>query len=458
MSNKSLLMLALCVSLTAIPGCGGQEDVSSGSGASSSDDGQEALAAALEKAKKGILIEGNYISVWPSDNSTDTESTFDVTIGPSFYAVNRKTADYYDRENSTSLILEKGEDGYIHEKHLSIMNEEESGLYSNSALGEGSLDYDEYLANPFANLEASDFAYDGTRYSLTVSKLSAFYGFVVFESVQGSTSFDMPVNEVSFALGSNSFNEFVITTGQGEWLGGEKFYFDFTLTVTFLSDPVCPSIEKLAHTDAHDKLETALTALNDQLSGKNYTVHTVDTDSDSGDEWGNYDSYYTDGEIFSDFKPALYNTKTGFKLGLDGKYHKYQYYVSDSTSGDHVAGDTVYVTSDYDDDKVLDRSDLDVNPLGFAPEFFSADSTGLIYTCEDARAVEGIRRCVSAISESRDYSLVATKIVINLADDGTVSSIVCTAYDSGNEYTDDFTYTFTNIGSTTIPVTTADPE
>ena len=454
MKNKFLIVSATAMMIFSLNACKDSKNSNSSTSSTQPIPVDEKLDEALEKAKKNVTFSGNFVSVWTLDNTIDEEGQIYATIGSDFYQTTRIFQDFAGRTLQRDHLFVKGEDGKIYDRVLTLQNKVEDKLYVNDDINADSINYDDYCKNPFASLTVEDFYIDeNNRYALKENAVSAFNGFASFETTQDLSFYEVNVEKVTFDYENGIFNEIVITSEKEiSNYQDEEYYFEFTFDLEFQDQLSIPEIKTKEHKDGHDVLKTALEKLQAQVDGGNYTIHAIDADSTDHDEiWLEYDNYYVEDECFSDFKAAFSNYKEGYKKQDDGMYHQYNYYVS----GDKE-GQTVYIDPEKSSTAILSREQLDVNFLGFAPEFFTFNADQTIFTTTDSYVVDAIRKLVAPFYDAYDPFLVGTKVIINLNSNQEVDNIVCTAYDWANEYTDDFIYTYSNFGTTQMPVVTAD--
>ena len=462
MKKNYLFTLSALLLLVGITGCNEKKDDSAKSSSNSLNNTSESVSTkpldpqlplALENAKKSVTMDGSYISVWPLDGLVETESELHLTISNDFYQTSRLVKDFSGREIKKDFIFVKGNDGKIYDHQLSLKNKVEDTLYTHETLGKDGIQYDTFCLNPFSNLTVDDFYLDNAnRYAIKEQKLEVFKGLTSFESVQDYAFYNLDLEKVTFDYVDGVFNEVLIKTKKGKNMSDEEFYFEFTFNLGFNGELDVPTVALKEHKEEHDILKNAFAKLQTKIDGGNYTVHAVDADSgDHNEIWMEYDNYYVNNECFSDFKPALSDYKVGYKKQADGTYHRYSYYVSGINKSR-----TIYADPNKSSTAILSREQLDVNLKDFAPEFFSANQTKTTFTATDNKVIDAIRRLVSPFYDANDPFLVGTKVKVNLDDAGDIESIVCTAYDWSNEYTDDFTYTFKDFGTTVMPIESAD--
>lgn len=456
MQKRNLLCLTLLLTLVS---CGDNNPSSSNvsskesnltssldSSVISNEGNNQELIASLDNAKKGLNLKGSFISYYPSDSSSYDEGEFDITLNDSFYYEKRNYKDSNDRDMSHTYILTRGNDGKIENKQLSISNEEEIVDFL-EPLENGQLDYDKYLTNPFKGLTSSDFVMSDERYKLNEDKVSAFDGFVNFEQMREFRNHEVTTESVSFSLTDNGYTDCLIRTklrSDDNWFQPDDFYYEFTLDFVFKDNLTVPSIDLKEHREEHTVLATALNDLQTKIDGHNYTVHAVDAESTNEFDPFEYDIFATEEGFYSTFKPALNNYYEGYQKGNDGNYYLYKHIYST------VPGqEDVFEYQENNSKYKLSRKELDVDVSSFAPEFFVGKDGEYVTT--DEYVVAKIREYICPFSDRYDPYLVGTKVWIKLDESNQVKELGCTAYDWGNEYTDNFTYTFSAFGETTLP-------
>ena len=421
---------------------------SSSSSASSSQSSEDPvlqnIASALEAVSPSATLTGDYLSMYPSDGSTYDEGSYEVSIGADFYYVEREYADVYGNATSEEHTFKVGEEGQIQEQTISLLNVPSYVDYVNPFTDE-TMKAGELLSNPFAALEAEDFTSVGSGlYELSQEKLSAFAGFATFENIRSDRSYECEIESAVFEILDGSFTTGVVTTkAQSDgMLIPDDFIFEFTFEIAPCEFTEAPVISAYEHREEHGKLKKAFDSLDAKIQEGNYTV--VADDEETGGEFSmQYETYYTKDVIYSTFRPLIYTYTEGYVLSEGSTFQHFYYYTAGENAGTaklSTTGSRAY----------KDRQWLDVDVSSFAVEFFHEDRENVFVT-SDPHVVAEIGAFLCPFIDKLDPYYIANKVEITLDSNGEISTIARTAYDWAAGCTDVFTYTITDVGTTTIP-------
>lgn len=413
-----------------------------------------ALSNALTKAQTSVNFSGSLTSIYVDDGESFDEGTIDVTVTDSFFEYGKTYNDYSGIEINYDYTFVKDSEGYVSYEYLTVLNTvstKEFMVPNNSdeedAEDDVAINYDEYCANPFAELKAKDFELIEGRYYLSSDKLTYFQGFTSLLSLNKYHIYLCDISSVSLELSGEKFTNVIITTAPegDQLLANNSFFFDISLDLLFPGEISKTEVKVKDHRDEHDTLKTALTNLQSKINGQNYTIHTTDEES-SGDYYGEWDNYATSEGFYSDFRALIDNYKYYYKKEDDGTYARYKHIVT----GDNAGQITIYPTK-YSNVGVLSRSDLEPNFLGFAPEFFIKSSDNS-FTTTNPSVVNEIYLLTAPFIDKYYSYYIANKVFFNLDENNEITSWGMIGYDEYSGYTDTYTYTLKDIGTTVLPL------
>lgn len=448
-NNKLLKVLLSGAFLTLLVSCVGNTETSSEQSQSESSESID-LNAALSKAKEAIHLEGDLTSIYVDDGDSYDEGEIDVTITDDFFEWNKDFKDNSNNEVNFSYTFAKNKSGNMAYDRLNIMNEVVNVEYVNPGL-ETTMKYDSYCKNPFNNLYADDLTLIEGRYYVSEERMNDFAPFLSFMSTTEYKMYTVTMSSVSLSYQNGKFKDIILTSAAQSdgLLTPADFFFDATFNLLYPGKDVeKEKVTSKEHRDEHDTLKAALTELQKTINGQNYTITATDEES-SGDYSSTYDNYATAEGFYSDFKPLIYNYKFGYKKQSDGKYRRFIDYVSGDNKG----------TQKYDTSSskaLLERKDLEPQFTSFAPEFFVKNTKTNVYSTTTSMVVDEIKSYITPFYDKQDAFLTATKIFFNLDDSNAITSWGIVVYDFASGYTDTITYTFKDIGSTTLPSLIAD--
>ena len=311
MKNRNRLVIFSTALILSLVSCRGE------SGKTSESVDESELAKALTLAQKSVAFSGSLTSVYVNDGDSYDEGTVDLTIGKGFAEWKKTYRESLDYDVSYDYTFVPNEAGNISFDRLTLENTVENAEFvapRDTAVADskkGPLNYEQYLSNPFANLEVSDFELVEGRYYLT-QKLQSFEGMMGIASISEYHFYPTNILDVSFSMSNGKFADVVITTeprSDGLYNASEFFY-DASFRLIFPGDIEKTEIQPKAHRDEHDTLKAALTDLQQTISGGNHTIHAVDEES-SGEYGGQYDNYATADGFYSEFRAALDTYKIG---------------------------------------------------------------------------------------------------------------------------------------------------
>ena len=445
MKNRNRLVIFSTALILSLVSCRGE------AGKTSESVDESELAKALTLAQKSVAFSGSLTSVYVNDGDSYDEGTVDLTIGKGFAEWKKTYRESLDYDVSYDYTFVPNEAGNISFDRLTLENTVENAEFvapRDTAVADskkGPLNYEQYLSNPFANLEVSDFELVEGRYYLT-EKLQSFEGMMGIASISEYHFYPTNILDVSFSMSNGKFADVVITTeprSDGLYNASEFFY-DASFRLIFPGDIEKTEIQPKAHRDEHDTLKAALTDLQQTISGGNYTIHAVDEES-SGEYGGQYDNYATADGFYSEFRAALDTYKIGYEKHDDGEYYRYKHYVTGKDMGK-----VTYFTEETSQYWKQTRAQLEPNFLGFAPEFFVKGKDGSFSTTNGS-VVDGIRKITSPFFDRQDAYYVAKKVFFKLNEENKITSWGTVAFDATGSFEDTFTYSLTNIGTTKLP-------
>lgn len=210
-ADKNLRILACALPLLALASCA--QNIQAGAVV---EKGEGELASFLETARKGFAMKGDKIQKVVDlsgnalfQNTYSYDYQFDSGDHP-------KVKEIYSYPSGGQIVsetmnLSRSEDGYVSREYVNYKNEigysklaDDYGYYSF---------YDEYFTNPFAMVDASDFAIEaiegGVSYSLASGKLNAFDYFLT-GNAQPLSSIDLVHKGESWSIEMTS----VVFTGR----------------------------------------------------------------------------------------------------------------------------------------------------------------------------------------------------------------------------------------------------
>lgn len=435
MKRNFLLLLALCPAVLA--GC-------------SADNGNGELKSALEKAKVSVNLNGNLNSMYIDDGENDDEGSVDFTITDSFFQYRKQFKEISGGEMSFSYDLIKGEDDLASYQTLSLKNE-----VVTQKLEIGSkkvtVNYDSYFKNPFSNLKAKDFTKVEDRFELNEEKLNEFAGLISIASMTRYSYFDFEIAKVSLAVSNEKITDVNVTTKpRYDTLSpANLFLFDCSFSVYCPGEITLSPIETRPHRDEHDELKAALVKLQEKIATKNYT--TVVSFEDSEGELGEtYRVYSTNEGLFCTFKQAAYPYQYGYNTRSDGMMNRYRYYYMNSTDKSHSKGDIVYESnSKYNNKVVVAREEIEPDFTAFAPEFFVKKGTQFV--CTNGDVLDQLKFYTSTFSEKFEDYYDVSKVVFTL-ENGEVKTWGFVGYDYLSNYTDEYVFSLTDVGTTVLPI------
>lgn len=404
----------------------------------------EKVSSALSEISSAVRMTGDYLSMYPSDGSTYDEGDYDIQIGADYYFVERNYTDSYESKTSEEHIFQAGEDGKIEEQKRTLLNDVQFVDYVNPHTEE-TMEAKDYLSNPFQGLKAEDFQSVGDGlYELSEEKLSSFAGFASFENIRPDRFYSCEIESAVFEILDGHFTTGVVTTkaqSDGFFIP-DDFLFEYTFQIAKNSLEEMPSLEPYKHEEGHDKLQKAFDSLESKVQSGNYTVWA--DDEETGGEFSmEYVSYYTEDVLYSDFRPALIQYTEGYKRTEGETFQHFNYHNYGEEAG------TVTLQS-KGENAYRDRKWLDVDVTGFAVEFFHEDRNN-VFATSDPQVVADISTFLCPFIDKLDPYYIASEVVIELDEQGDIASIQRTAYDWAAGYTDVFTYTIGDFGSTSIP-------
>lgn len=439
MNKKFLLVLALFPAVLA--GCSGNA-------------GNNELKSALAKAKVSVNLSGNLNSVYIDDAQNDDEGSVDFTITDSFFQYRKTFKEISGADLTFSYDLFKGSDSKANYQLLSLKNEVIS-----KPLEVGSkkltFDYDSYCKNPFSNLSTKDFVQVEERYELKEEKLDEFAGLISIASMTRYSYFDFNIAKVSLAVSNEKITDINVTTKTrlDTMEPANEFLFDCTFAVYCPGEVSLTPLVTKSHRPEHDDLKSALDKLQEKVATKNYTINVAFEDSE-GEAGQSYKTYATEEGLFCSFKQAAYPYQYGYNKRSDGLMNRYRYYyMKPNNDTKHKKGDFVYEeNSKYLDHAVIARSEIEPDFSAFAPEFFL--KKGEQFVCTNGDVLDELKFYISTFSEKYEDFYDVSKVFFTLKD-GEISQWGFTGYDYLANYTDEYFFTISNVGSTVLPVTPA---
>lgn len=408
------------------------------------------LNAALSKAKEAIHLEGDLTSIYVDDGDSYEEGDIDVTITDDFFEWNKTFKDSSSNEVNFDYTFTKNASGNVCYDRLNIMNEVVNIEYENPSI-DGGMKYNSYCFNPFNNLFADDLTLIEGRYYVSEERINDFAPFLSFMSTTEYKMYTVQMSSVSLSYQNGKFKDLILTSSPQSdgLLNPADFFFDATFDLLFPGKDVAKDeVKAKEHKKEHDTLQGALNKLQETIKAENYTI-TADDEESGGDYSTSYDNYATSEGFYSDFKPLIYNYKFGYKKQSDGKYRRFIDYVSGDNKG----------TQKYDTNSskaTQERKDLEPQFTSFAPEFFVFNSKTNVFSTTTSMVVDEIKALITPFYDKQDVFLNATKVFFNLDSSNEVSSWGIVVYDFASGYTDTITYTFKDIGTTTLPTLIAD--
>jgi|GEM_PF-5160335 len=464
--NKTAFRLVPLLCLGLLPSCasagGGKCEVIS----ESAD--LTALSTALESLQDDLQLKGDCTSIYIEDGDAYSEGNYQILLGQGFASYSKTFSDVYSREEQISYTFSPNAEGKVSYSQLNVHNEMSSGnLYEVKtsrvdAKGEklpSSFDFAPCLVNSFKGLAVGDFSYVAGRYYLNADKLSRFDGFATFLSVNDLGYYACEVGSLSFALKDGEATSLLIDTvpQSDQSISPADFFFEYSFSLTPMSGAVMPAVTPKTHYAYHDVLKAAMAKASAQIAGENYTVNVSD---DTGESYGvaEYQSVALADGFYSTFKPLIYVDYPFFKKQEDGTYHKFYYFSADQKDSTgkllHAKGDVVAATTSGDlaEYTIKNRSDLELS-FDFAPEFFTYNSNKHLFSCSQAEIVGQLGNLLMPWEDrTSEYGGGATRVRIQL--DEAEESIVSWSVEADDQYasySDVFTYSLSDVGTSVIP-------
>ena len=441
--KKRILLLSV-VALSSLASCVQEEEGSSSSSASEA----VSIRRAILKARGNVNFSGSVTSIYVEDGDNYDEGDYDFTFASNGFEWRKDFKEITDAERSYDYFFKKNGNGKLAFDRLTIQNEAILEEYKNPRSGQ-SYDYDAYCKNPFLSIEPEDFTLIEGRYYLSEEKAALFSPVMSLNTTTSFSYYDVEVSSASLSIVNDQFADVVLATKAQKDHSFEEaeFLLDGAFTLYYPAEVEAPLITPKEHKAEHDELKGALSALKEKLSGNNYTINCHDV-TDDGEYTSDYKIYVTENTLYTDYAPASQMFTEGYNKGKDGKYHHFRYY--NFKTDEHAKGDIAYYSPALNPTTAIkERVDLDPSFDTFAPEFFIKNAKGN-FVMSNQDVADAIHTEVAPFIDKLDAYYVGDRVFFNLENDK-IASWGFHAEDYIGGYLDTFTYTISDIGTTTLP-------